>query len=957
MTATKLFNVRDNRYEYVGDDQLDGALRSGVFRLPAGQSIRVFDNQGQQYEADNRTNFSQLTDYQFETNFAKQNRFLAEEAAQQPLLAGVAAAARGATFGLSDVAAESLGLAQKFKNLKEQNPVASTIGEIGGTIASAIALPGGGLVGGAAKIGQAGASVAERVIAGAVVKGATEAGATTLGKDIAKRAAMKALTAGTGGFVEGSLYGVGQTISEAALGDPSEAAEHLIGNIGLAGLVNGSIMGATGAIGSIVKRSIPPGVSREEFDATRRAVSGLRSGLNEAEKEVGAAIAEKPTLINKASELYLKALEKFVPISDDTKAILKPIFEDPTEAKALVDFMDNAPEALQTVSETMNRMVASTEQASKFLAVQGRRESIARMPTAFAENIKAGETVAQQIIKDIDNVIKKVKRNPTAFDAQVRKELRIIRDTFEKKTFAKGMAEAEEIVAGLLGAPVIRKALKETVTPKFANNIELMNDMNDTWRKLFDVKKFYTETPRTMMTPKAKRTADLMNGLYSKVVDQTFNESAFGSQVAQENREISKIIAEQMAAYRELKSKFFTKRIIQGQKTEVFDPDKFTRFLKSDESKRILQNDIFENYMVSSAKTMKLAEQFGVQEALFQEAGGVIDDTISSIADMKRLRTAMTALGALESHTGKSLQKTVLYGVTGAVLGGGVGQAIGAGIGYAMDNPVQILRYLNQAQTMIIDNKSLLNRGIQQFVGLGKATAEGIAEMGEPIGRAGLQGMTVPKAIRLGTVQAIDPEAEEPVSLEQLLVNPTENTVERIMYKHKELGQVMPAVTGQIGAQAYNAIEFLKSKMPKDPNTSYSLMPEKVTFTIPASERLKFERYVDAINDPTSLVKKMNAGTLTAEHVEALQVVYPKLYDETQRTVMELLSEKKNLTFKQKVQLGLFMQVPTMPAYDPTVFASIQTQYAIRSQEEQGMKVPQTLGQTQKTSFERAITR
>jgi uncharacterized protein YbbC (DUF1343 family) len=101
----------------------------------------------------------------------------------------------------------------------------------------------------------------------------------------------------------------------------------------------------------------------------------------------------------------------------------------------------------------------------------------------------------------------------------------------------------------------------------------------------------------------------------------------------------------------------------------------------------------------------------------------------------------------------------------------------------------------------------------------------------------------------------------------------------------------------------------------------------------------------------------MNDGTLTGEHVEALQVVYPRMYAEAQRTVMEMLGEKKSLTFKQKVQLGLFMQAPTMPAYDPTIFASIQTQYALVDQEEQVRKVPQTLGQNLKTSFDRAATR
>lgn len=956
MSSTKLFNVRDNRYENVGDDQLDGALRSGMYRLPAGQSIRVFDSTGQEYDADNRTNFQALTDYKFETNFLRENRKLAEEAAEQPLLAAGAAALRGATFGLSDVAADALGYAQKFKALKEANPVASTIGEIGGTIASAIALPGGGLVGGAAKVGQVGASLAERAIAGAVVKGAAEAGASTLAKDIAKRTAAKALTSGTAGFVEGSLYGVGQTISEAALGDPKEAAENLVSNMGLAGLVNGSFMAAGGAFGAIVNRKIPPGMTKAEYLETQQAVSSLRSGLNQAEKEVSEQIAAKPNIVSKAGELYLKTLEKFVPLSDDTKAILKPIFEDPAEAKALVDFMDNAPEALQQVSETMNRMVRTTEQSSKFLAVQGRRESISRMPTAYAENVKAGEDIARQTLKELDRISAKLK-NTDLYDAEARREIRNIRDKFEKRVFTRATKEGEEEAIGALGEIVKRKVSKEQLVPKFANNVELMNEMNSVWRDIFQQKKKYSDLIFEKQTAKGKRTIDALEDIYSKVVDNTFNENVFSPQVAQENREISKMIADQMGVYKDFKNKFFTKRSIEGQRTEVFDPDKFSRFVRSDEAKRILQNDIFENYMATSAKTMKLAEKFGIQEQLFQEAGGVIDDTISSISDIKRLKTAMTALGALESHTGKSLQKTLLFGTAANVLGGPLGAAAGATIGYAVDNPVQILRYLNQAQGMIIDNKSLLNRGIEKFVNLKKATAEGIIEMGEPISKKGLQGMSVPKTIRLGTMQAIDPESDEPVSLEQILTAPTENSVERIMYKHSELAQVMPAVTAQMGAQAYAAIEFLKTKMPKDPNTQFSLLPEKVTFTIPASQRSKFERYVEAINDPSSLVKRMSEGTLTQEHVEALQAVYPSLYTDIQRTVVELLAEKKDLNFKQKLQLGLLMQVPTMPAYDPTVFASIQTQYAIAQQEEAQKKVPQTLGQNLKTSFDRAATR
>jgi hypothetical protein len=138
--ATKLFNVQVNRYEYVGDDQLDGAVRSGMFKLPAGQTLRVYDPEGNAYDADNRTNFSAIPDARIETNYLRQNRERLEVAAQEPILAGVTAAARGATFGLSDAAAEAFGLAEKFKALKEANPVASTIGEVTGAIWMAVGI-------------------------------------------------------------------------------------------------------------------------------------------------------------------------------------------------------------------------------------------------------------------------------------------------------------------------------------------------------------------------------------------------------------------------------------------------------------------------------------------------------------------------------------------------------------------------------------------------------------------------------------------------------------------------------------------------------------------------------------------------------------------------------------------------------------------------------------------------
>lgn len=962
MTATKLFNVRENRYEYVGDDQLDSALRSASYRLPAGSTIRMLDAEGNAYDADNRTNFADLSDFRFETNYLKENRERLERAAEQPLLAAGAAALRGATFGLSDVAAAALGIADEVKALKEANPVASTMGEIGGTIASAIALPGGGLVGGAAKAGQVTASLAERALASSVVKGAAEVGATTLSKDIAKRVAHKALTSGAGGFVEGSLYGLGQTMSEAALGDPKEAAEHLISNVGFSGLLNGSFMSVGGAF-SALTRKLPPGVSEAEAKATLESVGSFKSALNQTVKETEEQIAKTPELASKAGELIAQSISKILPVSDETAGYLKSAFSDPATGKMYLDFLDNAPEAIQKVSETMERMVRTTEQASKFLAVQGRRESIARMPTQYAQNVEAGAELASRTLKDIDSTIKELtsKKNKGLYDSGIARELKKVRDDFEQKIFKTTLAEVEREAVGAMGEKVLKKGLAKEVQPMFESNVDLMNSMNDVWRSIFDKKKFYSDRVRSAMTSKDIRSEDILENLYTKVVDNTFNEKVFGPQVAQENREISKLIAEQIGVFKSFKDKFYTESFINGQKTEIFDPDKFSKFIKSDEAKRILQNDIFETYMVTSANTLKAAQKFNIQDALFKEASGVVDETITAIREMKELKAAVQAIASLEAHTGKATQKTLLMSILGSSLGGPMGAAVSGAIGYTLDNPVQTLRFVNRAQQQIIDNKSFINRSLEKFMGMPKATAQSVAELSDftPVKRPGLQGFSVPKVLKLGAIQAMEADSKEPLSLEQVLVQPTETTVERVTAMHTQLNGVLPNVSTQMGAQTYNAVEFLKSKMPKDPTTRYDVMPLSKEYVIPPVQRAKFERYVEAINDPATAIAKLSDGTMTAEHVEALQAVYPALYAETQRTVLEMLAQKPKLTFRQKVQLGLFMQAPTMPAYDPTIFASIQGQYALAGAEEgqKGMKVPQDLGQSLTPGFQQALTR
>ncbi len=148
--------------------------------------------------------------------------------AEEPGTAAMAGALRGVSMGLSDplivgaskLISEATGIepqrdpAEQLKGWKEANPTASTAAEVGGNIAGVLTGP----VKGAMIVGSG-----AKALVGGGLKGAVAAGAA-----------------------EGTLFGLGTTISEASLGDPRTNAEKLTGVVA-SGLFGGAI--STGGYG------------------------------------------------------------------------------------------------------------------------------------------------------------------------------------------------------------------------------------------------------------------------------------------------------------------------------------------------------------------------------------------------------------------------------------------------------------------------------------------------------------------------------------------------------------------------------------------------------------------------------------------------------------------------------------------------------------------------------------
>jgi hypothetical protein len=271
-----LLNYETGRPEEVDDEEVPKAVASGTFGLPKGD-VAVISPDGQPgFVPSSRAAQAFAAGYRFETarDRAAREKEEALGGAEGGALAAGAGALRGATLGLSDVAMTELGFAKPstLKALEEAQPEASVGGEVGGTLLSLL-VPGAGeasAAGTVAKLSKAAAGAGTKLLG----KGATSVGG---------RLATRALE----GAVEGTFYGAGHALSQAAIKDEELTAEKLLSEAGMGALI-GFGGGALGE-GLIAGGSKAIQVGRELSGASGTIADGLREfAANRAVKAAGA---------------------------------------------------------------------------------------------------------------------------------------------------------------------------------------------------------------------------------------------------------------------------------------------------------------------------------------------------------------------------------------------------------------------------------------------------------------------------------------------------------------------------------------------------------------------------------------------------------------------------------------------------------------------------------------------
>lgn len=186
---------------------------------------------------------------------------------------------------------------------------------------------------------------------------------------------------------------------------------------------------------------------------------------------------------------------------------------------------------------------------------------------------------------------------------------------------------------------------------------------------------------------------------------------------------------------------------------------------------------------------------------------------------------------------------------------------------------------------------------------------------------------------------------KKPKNREEAFINITENL--QNFTTNPELGMGnLSTVTSNMSRTAPNtsmhlqntsmrALQFIQNKIPKAANNR-GILDEFDRKYMPSSiEMAKFERYLQAVDDPKSVMEDIGNGTVTREQVEALKFVYPELYKEVQEQVMEQLSKGTKIPYNRKISLGILMDLPTDVSLQRENILALQSSFSDQPQQEQ----------------------
>jgi hypothetical protein len=905
------------------------------------------------------------------------------EAGEKPVLASAVSALRGATLGLSDVALKQTGLLseQELQDLQTANPTASVLGEVAGTVAPTLLSGGAGLVGRTAVSKLVAQGMAKEAAEAAVAKMGTSvvnkvaaaspaALAESFGSLVGTKAAAKlsgttsevikeAVKLGVGSSVEGALYGTGKLISEDQLGNAEFNAENLLATIGESAVTGGVFGGATSLAGSGLKATYKQIMGdskkklaqtfvnqvegddlfkeqiRKRFEGTDNIDQGLIALKDPEIEAIKARMPEAPTTIGMESALKpIKNVENYLYDAPSVRGE-----EIRKAAQDVINFTEKTVDDIWKGARN-----ASPEEAGELIRQTFMSNVNAPWQTGLAYYSDlmgefGGKTVSDKFRTQLANTIKKSDAFRIAKEGPaIKRVLGIVEDksellkrhSDELQALGLNKRQVEQIRKDGGVSNKLNKELNESGINlrEFNNTLSRQaKELPETELTLSQIKELQSDIGSQMRvaTGSEKKilrdTYDQLRTMMDSVIRESVGDSDTAKKIIKGLDSANASYREAYAAVEEIGQLFgikgdFDSVLDKLQNTSTIDLNKkFLNLKKSDKALDILQkypeigkvvlatrqNDLLNkhltqqgvNYAGLKKSILKMPEE---EQLLYfggdQKAKQRLLDTLTLYE--KRPQTLNPSGTDIRKELREFLspKKWVENWVLGDLYKGNE-----SSIGRVLD---AVLPGLNIVEKSANNGKKKISDSVESFLKAGQ-------KVGKVTNKASLKyitGMNVKNEKEIE--DKIGYYSQDPAAI-----------IENFTNNNKSLIDAAPKTAEAAQSRIIKAVEFLNSKAPKKDETPFN------DAQIPKSDLMKFKNYVEAVENPYSVLENLKSGYFTPESGEAIRVVYPQMFEAIKQEFLNNMGNFK-LGEKQKAEISKILGLDSRKAYTPQGFNILQ---------------------------------
>jgi hypothetical protein len=936
----------------VPEDKVQEAVQNGEMQFPKGTRVDVVDPRGRSFNLP-----AEQAKDAFEQGFkleSARQKAVREYVKDNDNLKGTAKVALGqfadeALMGIPeliyDAKADPFDV-EKKEALKKSHDIANTVGGVGGFGASM--LVGGPLFKGAEVAGEA----ASKIVANQLAKVGLERGSQSIAKGIVSRMAENATKMG----IEGAIITAPRAITEASLGDPEAAAESLMMGGGL-GVGLGILSGPTGKLfeklNGFVKAKLNGGAA-EEASAFRNSFGertipdplNLGDGtLVGAEKAVGAS--------DEQLAQTEKALKKVKSNSNEIKAASDELGLPLLEEQLAADPVIRDKASALSKSDTAVGHQRSREYSERFDVYDKHLKEALGTDAPVQSAFETGEAIKQKLVSEAEAAVKPVSDIFNAAGETYetiplnQKSMSRIADNIEDSQLARTSAGAAKGMAKRI-AETLRSGTLETLDDLKRYRTSLFKDLtgvssgnekalvSEIAEKLLNQEDAHIDRAAEQILKRTRNaggaTVERLDSLEQSLrmmkearakwrgLIENFSEAADSLNIGSINSPRDFVEGVKDLTGEQIVKKFLPKNDVASLKklAEKF-PDHFQTVVGFEKAK--ILNDILKDGQIDPRKFITRWKKMSpeLQETMFGEAN-------------KKIRAVVTDLESLPRDVNPSGTAKALSYMQN--LGNKVGEKgmVAGALDFLTGNAKDVLAQHHIRQSVSIEGLFGAEKAIIRTRTLLEKVPGVIDDLYE-----GAKGQ-VSKIEPTKTVSAVVRLLEDDSKTRSDVYNELRkklggkngdpgSAANEIAAATNGLNQGgAPQIAGHFTTKLSTALGYLNEQIPKPSQVETPFF--KPVYKPTDAEIGQFERKLSVVMDPFIALEALKNNSLTKDHVEALRVVYPKIYQSMQNRIVNHLTESpKSFSYQQRLKLSLFMGMDTDGSLDPMTVNHYQDLY------------------------------